>query len=138
MAELKTKENNKSVKKFLVRVKDVEQREDCLKLLKIFEDVTGENATMWGSSIIGFGKYHYKYASGREGDWPITGFSPRKDSISIYLMCDLKKNKELLKKLGPHKNGVSCLYIKKLEDIKIQILKRLIKDTIEYSNNHYK
>jgi hypothetical protein len=96
MAELKTKERKASIEKFLNSVKDNQKREDSFKILKIMKQITKAEPKMWGTSIIGFGNYHYKYASGREGDWFITGFSPRKQSLTLYIMTDINKYKDLL------------------------------------------
>lgn len=125
-AELKTKPNELSVEKFLTSIEDKKRREDSLAVLDIMKRITNEEPKIWGTSIIGFGDYHYKYASGREGDWFVTGFSPRKASLSLYIMSGFKEYEELLSKLGKFKTGVSCLYINKLEDVDITVLKRLI------------
>ena len=126
--ELKTKKNRASVSAFLGSVKDPQRKKDAKTVLSLMKEVTKEKPTMWGSSIVGFGGYHYKYASGREGDWMITGFSPRKQDLTIYIMLGyaLPEYKSLLKNLGPHKLGKSCLYIKRLDDIHIPTLKKLI------------
>jgi hypothetical protein len=131
MAELKTKKNKASVEKFLNSVKDEKKREDSFKILKLMKQITKAEPEMWGTSIIGFGSYHYKYASGREGDWFLTGFSPRKQSLTLYLMTYLEKNKEILKKLGKYKTGKGCLYINKLEDVDLKVLKELITTSIK-------
>ena len=137
MAELKTQKNNASISKF-ISTEDEQKRQDCQGLLKIFEEVTKEKATMWGESIVGFGEYHYKYPSGQEGDWPITGFSPRKQNISIYIMPGFSKYQNFLAKLGKHKvSKGSCLYIKKLVDIDVKILKKLIKDSVSQMKKQY-
>ena len=125
MAEIKTKENNASVKKFLDNIKDKEKKKDCLELVKIMKEVSGHKPKMWGNSLIGFGNHRQKYASGREVDWLLIGFSPRKDSISLYLTCDLDRLGGL-EKLGKHQRGVGCLYIKKLSDVEVKFLKKLI------------
>jgi len=126
--KLKTKKNKKSVATFLNSISDVEMKKDAKKVLALMKDVTEEKPTMWGTSIVGFGNYHYKYNSGREGDWFITGFSPRKENLTIYIMpgYTFPKYKALLKKLGPHKLGKSCLYIKELDNIHLPSLKKLI------------
>lgn len=126
-AELKTKLNDASVEGFLNSVKDEQTRADCFEILKIMKQVTKEEPKMWGSSIIGFGSYHYKGTSGREGDWMLTGFSPRKQNLTLYLMGGFDTHVDLLKKLGKHKTSVGCLYIKKLEDVDVKVLKELIK-----------
>lgn len=138
MAELKTKKNNASVTAFLESVTPEEKREDCQQLLKIFEQVTKEKPAMWGSSIIGFGSYHYKSErSKQEGDWPLTGFSPRKQNITIYIMPGFSNHQKLLQKIGRHKTSVSCLYIKRLTDIDIEILKELIAESVKYMKAKY-
>ena len=133
MAEPKTKENDASVDAFLGSVQDERKREDSKRLRKLFEEITGDPAKMWGSSIVGFGTYHYKYESGREGDWMVAGFSPRKDSLTLYLMdsYDFSGHKELLEKLGKHKTGKSCLYIKSLADVDEKVLKELITKSVK-------
>lgn len=138
MAELKTKKNNASVSKFLKGVSNEQRKNDGLELLKIFESITGEKARMWGDSIVGFGQYHYKSdRSKQEGDWPLTGFSPRKASMSIYIMPGLKNYPELCKKLGKYKYSVSCLYVNKLSDIDINVLKKLIKQSVKDMKKKY-
>lgn len=139
MAELKTKQNNASVAKFIAAVDDLQKRKDSKELLKIFQEVTGEKPKMWGGSIIGYGKYHYKSnISSQEGDWPLTGFSPRKQQISIYIMSGVKNFYTDLKKLGKYKaSSGSCLYIKKLEDIDTKILKKIIKESVNQMKKNY-
>lgn len=137
MAELKTKKNESSVDLFLSQVENPKRREDALKLLKIFEKVTGENPKMWGDSIVGFGQYHYVYESGREGDWPITGFSPRKQNLSLYIMPGAERFQSELGKLGKYKLGKSCLYFNKLEDVNIPVLEELIRKGMEYMKSKY-
>lgn len=131
MAETKTKPTNESVKDFLNKISDEERRADCFQVAKIMEEVTGEKPKMWGPSIVGFGSYHYKYDSGREGDWLVTGFSPRKKDLTLYLMMGLAKHSELMEKLGKHSHAKSCLYIKRLSDIHIPTLKKLIKVSVK-------
>lgn len=131
MAEPKTKPTNASVKEFLNQISDKERRDDCFTVLKIMEEITGDKPKMWGPSIVGFGTWHYKYASGREGDWPVTGFSPRKKDLTLYLMMGFEKHTELMQKLGKHSTGKSCLYIKRLSDIHVPTLKKLIKTSIK-------
>ena len=135
MAELKTKPNKVSVEKFLNSVKDEKKREDSFKVLELMKKITKEKPIMWGPSIVGFGKYHYKYASGREGDWFLTGFSPRKQNLTLYIMSGFKRYDELMKKLGKHKTGSSCLYINKLEELDIKVLKELITESVKYMKN---
>ena len=132
MAELKTKKNESSVTKFLDGVKDEKKRQDSYTILKLMKQITKAEPKMWGTSIIGFGSYHYKYASGREGDWFVTGFSQRKQNLTLYIMSGISKYPDLLKKLGKFKTGKGCLYINKIEDIDIKTLKELIKQSVGY------
>ncbi len=130
MAEIKTKVTTASVTSFIKEVEDPEKRKDSLALLKIFKEVTGEKPKMWGSSIIGFGTYHYSSErSAQKGDWPLTGFSPRKQNLTLYIMPGFKNYGTLLKDLGKHKTSVGCLYIKRLSDINEKILTKLIKQS---------
>ncbi len=132
MAELKTKETKVSVDKFLSGFKDEQLVKDCYSLIEIMKKITRSEPRIWGTSIVGFGNYHYKSKSGREGDWFYCGFSPRKQNLTIYTtMCDLTKHKDLLKKLGKHKTSKSCLYIKNLDDIDKKILKELLNKSIK-------
>ena len=131
MAELKTKLNDKSVTKFLESVKEDKKRKDCYTILEVMQKVTKAEPKMWGDSIIGFGNYHYKYASGREGDWFLAGFSPRKQNISVYLMGGFNHFPDLLKKLGKLKASKGCLYINSLEDIDIKVLKELVTKSVK-------
>lgn len=138
MAELKTKKTNASVKNFLNQITDEERRKDCFAVAKMMEEITGYKPKMWGPSIVGFGSYQYKYASGHEGEWPITGFSPRKKDLTVYIMPGFQSHAELMKQLGKHSTGKSCLYIKRLSDVHTPTLKKLIKDSVkrmkEYQN----
>jgi len=136
--ELKTKVNKASVEKFLNSVLDEQKREDCFEILKMMGQVTKEKPKMWGTSIVGFGTYHYKGASGREGDWMLTGFSPRKDNLTLYLMGGFDMHKDLLKKLGKYKTSVGCLYIKKLADVDKKILKELVKESVKTMKKYSK
>jgi hypothetical protein len=140
MAELKTQKNKASAVAFIGSVTDERRRADGKKLLKIFKEVTGEKAVMWGSSIVGFGLYHYKSErSSQEGDWPLTGFSPRKQSLTIYLMPGFQNYSALLKKLGKFKkSGGSCLYIQKLEDVDEKVLKEIIRRSVADMRKKYK
>ena len=126
MAELKAIPTKLSVDKFLKGIKDEQTRADCDQIVEIMQKATNDEPKMWGTSIVGFGSCHYKYASGREGDWFITGFSPRKQNLTLYIMGGFHGNEELLKKLGKHSLGVGCLYIKKLADVDIKVLKKLV------------
>ncbi|WP_103665206.1 DUF1801 domain-containing protein [Gracilimonas amylolytica] len=137
MAELKTKQNEMDVSEHLNAIEDPQRKEDCIKIHDLMADITGEDANMWGDSIVGFGSYHYKYDSGREGDWFITGFANRKQQISLYIMSGFKRYDELMAKLGKHKTGKSCLYIKKLSDIDMEVLETLIRSSVEYMNKTY-
>ena len=132
MTELKTRPNDKNVIEFLNNVENTRRREDSFEILKLMKEVTPEEPVMWGDSIVGFGTYHYKYASGREADWLQIGFSPRKQSLTVYIMDGFEKYQELLEKLGKHKTGKSCLYINKLDDINIPILKELMVESVKY------
>jgi len=137
MAKLKTRQNDASVADFLNNIEDEKKRQDSYRIVEIIKDVTKEQPKMWGNSIIGFGQYHYKYKSGREGDWMKTGFSPRKQNLTVYAMCDVKKFAELLNRLGKHKTGKGCLYIKKLADVDQDVLRELISETYNYMSQKY-
>jgi Domain of unknown function (DU1801) len=131
MAENKTKQTKESVSGFLKKVTDKTRREDCLKVLEVMKQVTGEEPKMWGSSIVGFGSYHYKYESGREGDSLITGFSPRKGDLTLYIMGGFEPVSDLMARLGKHKTGKSCLYIKNLADVDLGVLKKIIAKSVK-------
>lgn len=135
MAELKTKINDSSVKEFLDSVEGESKRNDSYQVLEIMKEITGEEPRMWGISIVGFGSYHYKYESGREGDWFVAGFSPRKQAITLYIMSGFSKYDELMSKLGKYKTGKSCLYIKKLSDVDEEVLRKLITTSVNYVSN---
>ena len=111
MAELKTKENDQSVEVFLAGIEDAQKQQDCRTLVAIMQEATGAAPRMWGDAIVGFGHYHYKYASGREGDWFLTGFSPRKQNLTLYIMAGFDNYDALLARLGKHSIGKSCLYV---------------------------
>ena len=130
MSDLKTKANKASVIKFLKSIENEKRREDALVMLELMQKLTKREAVMWGSSIVGFGSYHYNYASDREGDWLLTGFSLRKAELTIYIMNGFSSYSKLIEKLGKYKTSVSCLYIKKLEDIDIKVLKQLIRKSL--------
>jgi hypothetical protein len=132
VAELKTKRNRKSVKKFLDGVEQEGRRGDARKATALMEEATGEKAEMWGDNIVGFGTYRYKYESGREGEWFLTGFSPRKANLTLYIMSGFSRYQELLGRLGKHKTGKSCLYINRLEDIDIKVLRRLVRESVAH------
>jgi hypothetical protein len=138
MAELKTKKTSASVDKFISSIPEEQKRKDAKALLGIFRSITKEKAALWGSSIIGFGTYHYKSErSSQEGDWPLTGFSPRKQNLTLYIMPGFKKYGALLKKLGPHKKSMGCLYIKRLSDIHIPTLRTLISRSVSDMRKKY-
>jgi len=132
MAEPKTKLTNESVEAFLNRIPDKQKRADAFTLLEIMQQVTRAEPKMWGSSIVGFGAYHYVYASGREGDWPLTGFSPRKQNLTVYITSGFEQYGALLAKLGKHACGKSCLYLKRLDDVHLPTLKKLIRQSVKH------
>lgn len=138
MAEIMTKATKVSVKKFIDTVEDEQKRKDSYVLLNIMKKVTKEVPKMWGPSIIGFGKYEYRYESGHGGEMCITGFSPRKAAFSIYLLAGPNNSPELMKKLGKYKMGKACLYIKRLSDIDIKVLEELIKVSVKYIKSYKK
>lgn len=138
MAEPKTKATKESVVEFLESINPTEKQVDGFVLLKMFEDITGEKAVMWGPSIVGFGQYHYKSErSTQQGDWLMTGFSPRKQNLTLYIMAGNKDSDDLLSKLGKHKTSVGCLYINKLSDIDPKVLGLLIKKSFQYMKKMY-
>ncbi|MBX3262952.1 MAG: DUF1801 domain-containing protein [Labilithrix sp.] len=131
MAEPKTKKTDNSVGEFLASLEDPEKRKDARAVLRLMQQVTGEKPKMWGSSIVGFGELRYRYASGREGDWFVTGFSPRAQNLTLYLMTGLEKLQPLLKKLGQHSTGKSCLYVRRLADVDAAVLETILRRTVE-------
>jgi hypothetical protein len=131
MAELKTKETKASVEKFINQLPE-ERREDCFQIARMMEEITGDKPKMWGAKIVGFGSYHYKYASGNEGEWPLTAFSPRKQDLTLYIMPGFTEYGDLMKQLGKHSTGKSCLYIKRLSDIHVPTLKKLIRASVKH------
>ena len=133
MAEVKTQKNDADVKTFLNAVEDRQRREDSLALLEIMRAIIKEEPAMWGTSIVGFGSYHYVYASGRSGDWPLAGFSPRKQALTLYIMAGFSNYDDLMSKLGKYKTGKSCLYIKKLNDVDRDVLAELIELSYEHA-----
>jgi hypothetical protein len=126
MSDAKAQDNDSEVDEFLAGVKDDQKRSDCLAVLELMKELTGEPAVMWGKDKVGFGRFHYRGKTS-EGDWFHVGFSPRKQDLALYLHCELEKQSALLEKLGKHKIGKSCLYIKKFEDVHLPTLKKLIK-----------
>lgn len=135
MAELKTRENDGDVLAFLNSVENEKRRTDSLDVLEMMKEITGETPKMWGENIVGFGHYDYKYASGRTGTWLCVGFSPRKSNLTIYLLGGFSANEAVLEKLGRHKKGKSCLYIRKLEDVDLAVLHDLIEEAYHYIKN---
>jgi len=132
MSELKTKVNDSSVDAYLKSVEPETKREDCLAILELMKQATGEEPKMWGDSIVGFGSYHYKGKSGREGDWFLTGFAARKQALTLYIMAGFEKYDDLLADLGKFTTGKGCLYIKKLEDVDEKKLRKLVKLSAEH------
>jgi len=127
----KTVPTNASVSAFLNAIEDPDRRRDCKAVAKMLKRVTGAKPKMWGPSIVGYGSYHYRYASGREGDWPLAGFSPRKNDLTLYVMSGFEGSKGLLKKLGKHKTGKACLYLKRLADVDMDVLEELVTKSVE-------
>lgn len=130
MAEPKTKKSRASVAAFLAAVPDPERRKDARAVAALLRRVTGERAVLWGTNIVGYGTYHYRYASGREGDWPVVAFSPRADRISLYLSCDLSSHRWLLARLGKHAKGKGCLHLRRLSDADPAVLEELVRSGI--------
>ncbi|MCA9965122.1 MAG: DUF1801 domain-containing protein [Anaerolineales bacterium] len=134
MCELKTQKHDGSVAAFLNSVENERKRSDSFTLLELMQEVTGAEAAMWGSSIVGFGSYHYTYASGREGDWFVAGFAPRKQNLTLYIMAGFDGYETLLARLGKHKTGKSCLYINKLADVDMAVLRELVQRSVDHMN----
>jgi Domain of unknown function (DU1801) len=130
MAELKTKVNEASVEDFLGSISDEQKRKDAFEVLELMQEITKQPPKMWGDSMVGFGTYKYKYESGREGEWFVTGFSPRKQDLTIYINGGFEQHGELMEQLGKYKTGKVCLYVKKLEDIKLPLLKKIVKASV--------
>ena len=133
MAENKTQKTGASVDEFLASVENRTRREDGFRLLQMMQEVTGLEPEMWGPSMVGFGDYHYRYESGREGDIFLTGFSPRKQSLSLYIMAGFDAYEGLLSRLGKHRMGASCLYINKLADVDMDVLRELVLQSFEHA-----
>jgi hypothetical protein len=131
-AKLKTTPTKNSVSAFLASVKEPARRKDCARIVALMRKATGAAPRMWGTSIVGFGTYRYKYASGREGDWMLTGFSPRKSDLTLYIMAGFDGYADLMKRLGKHKTGKSCLYIKKLDDVDTAVLTTLVERSVAH------
>ena len=138
MAENKTKKNTVSVASFLNAIEDPRKRSDAKKVAAMMRRATGKRARMWGSSIVGYGEYHYKYESGREGDWALVGFSPRKQNLAVYIMPGFDPFSALMKKLGKYMTGKSCLYLNKLDDVDHDVLEKLIGESIKVMRKRYK
>ncbi|MEM7657901.1 MAG: DUF1801 domain-containing protein [Bacteroidota bacterium] len=136
-AKNKTQPTEVDPRDFLATVAHDKRREDSLRVLQLMEALTGEKARMWGGSIVGFGEYHYKYESGREGDMPKVGFSPRKTILTLYIMPGFERRPELMEQLGKYKTGKSCLYVNKLEDVEEEVLKELIQYSYDYMTEKY-
>ncbi len=137
MAEPKTKQTNASVEDFINAVKDENVREDCWAVVKLMQDLTKAEPKMWGPSIVGFGLYTYKYASGKTGDWPLVGFSPRKQNLTLYVTAGYDGEDELLEKLGTFTRSKACIYVKRLSDLHLPTLKKLIKASIKHTLKTY-
>jgi hypothetical protein len=137
MADNKTRPTRASVTAFMAAIGDRQMRADAKKVAAMMRRATGKRARMWGPSIVGYGSYHYRYASGREGDYMITGFSPRKQALSIYIMPGFDRFQGLMSKLGKYTTGKSCLYIKRLADVDEAVLERLIDESVRYMRAHY-
>ena len=137
MAEPKTRPTKVSVAAFLKRLTDEQARADSLTLVALMEKVTGEKAVMWGPGIVGFGTYRCTYANGKQGDWPIAAFSPRKSDLTLYLMGVFDRHPELMKKLGRHRTGKVCLYLKRLADVDMKVLKQLVAASVRYMRETY-
>ena len=136
MAENKTQKTGASVEEFLASVESRTRREDALRLLELMRAVTGLEPEMWGPSIVGFGDYHYRYESGREGDFFLIGFSPRKQSLSLYIMAGFDSYDRLLSRLGKHRKGAACLYINKLADVDTDVLRELVRQSFEHAGSN--
>ena len=133
MAEPKTKLTEASVEDFLNAIKDEQTRQDCFAIVELMRKITKAEPKMWGSNIVGFGTYTYKYASGTTGDWPLTGFSPRKQNLTLYIMSGFTRYDELLQKLGKCKTSKACLYVKRLADVDQKVLKELIEQAVAHT-----
>lgn len=137
MAQNKTQATVQKVSEFIAGIEDQRKRADCRELMKLMAKTTGRRAKMWGASIVGYGKYHYKYASGREGEFFLTGFSPRKQALSVYIISGFEPHPDLMEKLGKFKTGKSCLYVKSLDDINRDVLAQLIEESVAHMREKY-
>ncbi|MEO7265597.1 MAG: DUF1801 domain-containing protein [Ferruginibacter sp.] len=133
----KTTENNNSVLAFIKSIPGDQKQKDSLKIIDIMKKESGFKPKMWGPAIIGFGSCHFKYESGREGDMPLIGFSPRKESLTLYLSSKFDNREELLKEFGKHKTSKACIYVKKIEDINIEVLKKMVANALKYTKAKY-
>lgn len=138
MAEQKTKPNDQNVNAFLDKIADETRRIECYAILDMMKRVTKAEPKIWGTGLVGFGNYHYKYASGHEGDCFVTGFAPRKGALTLYITAGIERFPKLLAKLGKHKTGKSCLYIKTLDDVNLSVLEDLVKQSVEHTRAAYK
>lgn len=138
MTSLKTQPYDRDIPEFLSKVEEPQKREDCFTLLELMKEETGEEPQYWHNNMVGFGQYHYRYATGTEGDWFLTGFSPRKQSLTIYIMAGFERYDELMTNLGKYKTGKSCLYVKRLSDIDQKILRELVSESVAYLRDKYK
>ena len=138
MKQNKTQKTSESVSQFLAAIAEDQKRKDSHTLVELMGEITQSKPHLWGTSILGFSEYHYKYKTGREGDWFLVGFSPRKQSLSLYLMCDLSHNELDFKGLGKYKLGKGCLYVKRLSDINLKVLKKIIEDAIKIIHKKHK
>jgi Domain of unknown function (DU1801) len=130
VAELKTKPTQESVRSYLSAIDDPARRADARTLCSMMQELSGEKPAMWGASMVGFGSYHYTYATGRQGDWPLVAFAARKDKLTVYLMDGFESRADLLDRLGKHSKGKSCLHIRRLDDVDVQVLRQLVKRSI--------
>ncbi len=137
MAELKTQKTTASVKAFLDAIENDDMRRDARAVSKLMQEVTGEKPAIWGASMVGFGRYHYRYESGREGDWFLAGFAPRKSELTLYIMAGFQRHDALMAKLGKFKTGKSCLYVKRLTDIDLAVLRELVRESVAYMKATY-
>jgi Domain of unknown function (DU1801) len=135
--EIKTKKTDASVSKFIDMVADEGKREEAYTVLKLMQKITKEEPKLWGSAIVGFGTYTYKYASGQQGDWPLVAFSPRKQNLTLYIESDFEKRSELMAKLGKYKTSKACLYLKSLKDIDMKVLQEIITRSVDYTKKKH-
>lgn len=137
MSELKTRPTDESVDEYLAAIEDEERRRDCRRLVEMMRQATAAEPALWRPGIVGFGRYHYVYDSGREGDWFLTGFANRKQALTLYIMAGFGRYEDLLERLGKHKTGKSCLYVKRLDDIDLDVLEELVGASVEHLRNTY-